>query len=98
MFIKERKEPHCAADMSANEERNIALLVGTKAMNLRIPPSKAGKLAALLCEDFHAARAQLLEDMINNPNILKAARMVMEGKGLEDYEDEDAGEPSEETE
>ena len=95
-FVKERKKVMDGDKMAEEEQQRIAMLVGTRAEKLKIRPAKAGALAALLCEDIAAARVKLMQDLIENPGILKAARMVMEGKGLEDYEDEEEAEDLEE--
>ena len=95
-FAKERKKVPDGDKMGEEEQQRIALLVGTRAEKLKIRPTKAGALDALLCEDIAAARVKLMQDLLENPGILKAARMVMDGKGLEDYEDEEEGDGQEE--
>lgn len=82
-FVKESKRLLTTDPMSEDDRSKIALLVGAKAIQVRIRPEKAGILAAHLCEDFDEMRAKLMRDLIENPGILESVKKVMRGEGEE---------------
>lgn len=102
-FEKRRASRKSVAVVNATDDQEamkVAMLIASKAQKLGIKAERAGKLAALLADDFRDARVQLMQDMINNPNILEAARTVwleeQEGRVSDgEVEEEEAGEEGE---
>jgi hypothetical protein len=99
-FEKRRASRKSAAVINAtddDEAMKVALLVASKAQKLGIKAERAGKLAALLADDFRDTRVQLMQDLIENPNVLEAARTVWleEQEGRDSSGKEEAGEEGE---
>lgn len=90
-FKKQRERMPMAEETSEAELMKVSMLVAAKAKPLRIRADKAGKLAALLCEDFHMMRVQLITDLVKNPRLLESMAKVLNGEGGDCDEECDCG-------
>jgi len=90
-FKKQRKNMPMAEETSEAELMKVSMLVAAKAKPLRIRADKAGKLAALLCEDVHMMRVQLITDLVKNPRLLETMAKVLNGEGGDCDEECDCG-------